>query len=249
MIGDPAKDALAVPRGRGVALWRQVAARLAEEIGSQPPKGDQRLPSEQELARRFGVNRHTVRQAIRSLAEQGLVRAEQGRGTFIAGQPVDYPLGPRTRLTATLEAQDRAPHREILACERLAADAPSARLLELRVSAPVFAIRSLTFADGVPISTSRLLLPAERFPAAAERLATDSSITRLYASHGIDDYRRRSTRLFSRLPEVQEALMLRQDAHLPVLITEGLDIDLAMRPIGWSVTVWAAERVQFLVES
>ena len=68
----------------GVALWRQVADAIRLDIvGGKLNAGD-KLAGELPLAERFGVNRHTVRRALAVLAEEGVVRAEQGRGTFVA---------------------------------------------------------------------------------------------------------------------------------------------------------------------
>src|SRR3954470_13658422 len=55
----------AVHRGDGVALWRKIEQVFAAEIALLPP-GDRRLSSEQELAQRLDVHRHTVRQAVRA---------------------------------------------------------------------------------------------------------------------------------------------------------------------------------------
>ena len=63
-------------------LWRQIADRIRLAIGSGEFAGTQ-LPPEMALAARFGVNRHTVRGAIAALVQEGVLRAEQGRGTFI----------------------------------------------------------------------------------------------------------------------------------------------------------------------
>ena len=75
---------LAVERGAGVAVWRQIEQILSAEITANSFGNDGRLPSEAELARRFDVNRHTVRRAMLRLAATGLVSVEQGRGTFVA---------------------------------------------------------------------------------------------------------------------------------------------------------------------
>ena len=89
----------AVLRHDGVALWRQILVRLERDIGAgiYPPGG--RLPTEAEFAARFGVNRHTVRRALEELSRVGLVRVEQGRGTFVAEDILDYTVGPRTRFS------------------------------------------------------------------------------------------------------------------------------------------------------
>ena len=58
-------------RGSGVALWRQIASQIEEDIAARhfPPGG--RLPTEQELATRFEVNRHTLRRAVAALEDKG----------------------------------------------------------------------------------------------------------------------------------------------------------------------------------
>ena len=71
------------PRRRGASKHSTVAAQLLEQIrsGHFPPGA--RLPSEPDLCRHFGVSRHTVRSALRSLYEKGLVLSQQGRGTVV----------------------------------------------------------------------------------------------------------------------------------------------------------------------
>jgi GntR family transcriptional regulator len=77
---------LRTPQGAGTAS-RQVAAalRLAIDTGELTP-GD-RLPSERELAATHGVARNTAREAVRQLAESGLVTAQHGRGVFVRSKP------------------------------------------------------------------------------------------------------------------------------------------------------------------
>lgn len=244
---DPIPARLA--RGDGIALWRKLEAALVEEIGRLPPGGNRRLPTERELAERFSVNRHTVRQAIRALVERGLVRTEQGRGMFAADVLVDYALGPRTRFSANLLAQDRLPGRERLAVRVRPGEAAATQALGLPTGSPLVEFESIGLAEGVPLTLGRLFLPAGRFPDAVSRLEADPSITGLLAAHGIADYRRRQTRLHARLPREDEAALLRQPPVEPVLVTEALDVDPAGRPLTFSITVWSAARVQFTIES
>ena len=75
-------DAAIAERDGGTA-WRRIADELAEAIGRGEYKLGDTLPASVALAERYGVHRHTVRQAFRHLAEQGLVTVSRGRGTQV----------------------------------------------------------------------------------------------------------------------------------------------------------------------
>ncbi|MEJ0097132.1 MAG: GntR family transcriptional regulator [Bauldia sp.] len=79
-----------IARGGGVSAWRQIADRIAADIGGGRFAPGAQLPVEAKLAEAFAVNRHTVRRALAALAADGLVRATQGRGTFVEAKPLPY---------------------------------------------------------------------------------------------------------------------------------------------------------------
>jgi GntR family transcriptional regulator, phosphonate transport system regulatory protein len=68
---------------RPTARWARIAAVLREEILDGRIAAGERLPNEQALADRFGVNRHTLRQAMQALAHEGHVHVVHGSGTFV----------------------------------------------------------------------------------------------------------------------------------------------------------------------
>jgi DNA-binding transcriptional MocR family regulator len=59
----------------GITLWRRIADELAQDIAGGDYASGERLPGENDMARHFGVNRHTVRRALAELSERGLVSA------------------------------------------------------------------------------------------------------------------------------------------------------------------------------
>lgn len=65
------------------SLFRQIAASLADAIESGELPVGTRLPTEATLARRHGVSRHTVREALGELRAQGLIESRQGRGSVV----------------------------------------------------------------------------------------------------------------------------------------------------------------------
>lgn len=246
---DPPIIAAPLARGQGVALWRQIAGSLEREISAGRLPAGARLPTEAELSVRFGVNRHTVRRAMEELQTRGLVRIEQGRGSFVAEDVLDYPLGPRTRFSETIRRQNREPQGRILRLEEIDADGMVAEALKLRRGRPVVIAERLGLADGRPVVVGSHYFPAARFPGIARLLAEDSSITRALAKLGVPDYRRQVTRITARMPTAEEAMRLEQSRSRPVLVTEALNVDPAGEPVELGIACYAAGRMQILVES
>ncbi len=78
-----------VPRRGAVA---DVQARLQARIAAGEYKADERLPSESELCKAFGVSRPVIREALMSLQALGLTTSQPGIGTFVVSDRVRIPL-------------------------------------------------------------------------------------------------------------------------------------------------------------
>lgn len=207
-----------------------------------------KMPPELTLAERFAVNRHTVRAAIGALTAEGVLYAEQGRGTFIRRAPrISYALGPRTRFSSNLAGQARETRRRVLDHAVEAADGQTAEALEIGPGALVVRLELLAEADGVPISRSTAWFDAARFPNMAEMVCSTGSITAAFAAQGVDDYTRRSTTVSARHadPKIVEELGLSPGAI--VLATLAIDEDTEGRAIEVAQTLFAADRVELMV--
>ncbi|HKR52644.1 MAG TPA: GntR family transcriptional regulator [Pseudonocardiaceae bacterium] len=71
------------PVGTIIAGYRRIADELRQQITSGELVPGQRVPSEAELMRRYGVSRGTARQGLALLEAAGLVRAVHGKGRFV----------------------------------------------------------------------------------------------------------------------------------------------------------------------
>ncbi len=247
MTDSGVSDDKPIARRAGVAVWRQLASRLEDDIAGGRLEANDRLPTEAVLAETFGVNRHTVRRAIAALAEQGLVRVEQGRGAFVEDVVIDYPLRHRTSFSANLLEQGREPQQHFLGVEDIRADQHLASGLEIRSGAKLIVSRSIGLADGIPVSVGVSVFPHARFPGFGRRLKEENSISKALATFGLSDYRRRETRILTRLPTEDEARHLKQPTSQPVLVTEAVDVDVDDRPIRLGITCFAGARVQITV--
>jgi GntR family phosphonate transport system transcriptional regulator len=248
-VDAPPLAASAVERGAGVAVWRQIEQVLASEITASGFGDSGRLPSESELAKRFGVNRHTVRRAMLGLAAQGLVSVEQGRGTFVQPGAIDYSIGRRTRFTENLREQGHSTRSTVLSAASVKAEPKVAKALGLRASTLVYRIESLHAAEGVPLTYACAWYPAARFAALPEALErTGGAFSAALAEYGVVDYARRWSRIGSMLPDADIARRLNINRQQPVLWVENVDVDADGIPIKYGITYFAADRVQLYVE-
>lgn len=235
-----------VPRGTGVTVWRQIAERLEADIASGRWRPGERLPVEADLARAFGVNRHTLRRALAALAEAGLIEATAGRGTFVKEPPLRYPIGPRTRFSEIVAAGGREPFGRFLEARVEPADAEVARELAVAEGTPVLRIESVHEADGVPISMGCAYFVAARCPDLDLVYAATGSLTRALATLGIEDYRRRETRLTARPATAREMEQLCLAPGRAVMVLERVDVEPNGRPLQWGRSAFAADRVQLV---
>ena len=235
-------------RGSGIALWRQIQKTLEADILDGGLTPGQRLPTESELAARFGVNRHTVRRALAALEAKGLVRIEQGRGSFVQEDTVDYLLARRVRFSENLLRQRRTPGSEFLGSVVLEADKSVARALRLMPGAAVLRMDSVGKADERVIGLFWHFYPYDRFQGLDELFRSLGSITEALKRLGVSDYTRKSTRISARMPGGEEARLLQQARTRPVLVTESVNVDAEGRPIEYGLARWASDRVQLTTD-
>jgi GntR family transcriptional regulator, phosphonate transport system regulatory protein len=237
-------------RPSGVVLWQQLADQIADEIARRGLPRGARLPAEPELAAQFNVNRHTVRRAVAALAEIGLVRVEQGRGTFVerAGM-LDYLIGPRTRFTEVISRQNLSPDARLIRSAIVPAEGRMAEDLNIREGENCLLIEALHSADGVPVTLAAHYFPAARFAGLDEAFEKSRSITKALRQFGVTDYLRRVTRVSTRLPTARAADLLRQARSKPVLVIEAFNVDETGIPIEYGIGYSAGERLQLVFES
>lgn len=222
-------------------LFQAIAEDLRAQIAGGLYLPGERLPTEAELAARFGVNRHTVRRAILALSQAGAVHSRRGAGVFVASPPTEYALGARVRFHQNLLASGRNPSRRILATQTRRGTAEETEALRLPPAALVHLVEGVSLADGMPVAHFRSVFPA--LPGLLQALEATGSVTEALRACGITDYTRAQTRIAAELagPLVATHLNLAQGA--PVLTTTALNLGPDGRPVEYGVTHFAGDRV------
>ena len=238
-----------IERRSGISLWRQIADQIRIAISNGEFDDSHRLPGEVALTKRFSVNRHTVRSAIASLAQEGVLRVEQGRGTFIERHArLQYPIGRRTRFSEGLAGQTRKQAGLLKDHAVEKAPAKVSKALGLKPGSPVVRLETVNAADGVPVSRATAWFPAERFADFAERYKKLGSVTAIFKSYGISDYLRVSTRISAHHADPATLSDLQLSPGAIVLETEAINAQVDGTPIEYSTSFFAADRIELDID-
>jgi len=237
-------------RKSGVALWRQIADLIRSDIATGVAGKDGRLPPEMELAKRYGVNRHTVRSAIAALEQEGVLRSEQGRGTFVRRRKrLSYPIARRTRFSTGLGNQAGSTRTRLLESGEEPASETVADNLGIEAGNPVIRLDTVSEADGVPVSRATSWFDAGRFAGIDSAFEEHASITKALAACGVTDYVRKSTVIEARHASAEDIDLLRLSAGAIVLVTRAVNADAEGNPIQHAESRFAADRVELKIET
>jgi GntR family transcriptional regulator, phosphonate transport system regulatory protein len=234
---------------RGVTLWRCIADDFEQLILVGKYENAQRLPAEIDVARRYGVNRHTVRRAMAELAMRGLVYSERGSGTFVKADKLDYPIGRRTRFSEVVAASGHEAEGRLQGHRLEFASADIADRLKVKEGSAVMRLEIVRTADRIPISAATSWFEADRFYDVAKIFRQHRSITRTLNHYGISDYRRQWTRITAAFADAVDAGRLRLSVQRPILIVESLDVTSDNVPVLTTRGRFAADRAALIVES
>ena len=116
-----------------------------------------------------------MRRALDELSRDGLVRVEQGRGSFVAEDVLDYNVEARTRFAEWIRKHNKEPSGINRQLRELPADQRVAAGLGVRGGSRVVLLERLGLADDRPVSLVRHYFPAMRLKGHAARIAGDAA--------------------------------------------------------------------------
>lgn len=236
----------AVTRENGEALYAQIARQLGQDISSLYAPGDF-LPSEGDLAARFGVNRHTLRRAIDELVDTGMVERRHGRGIMVLDSQLDYQIGTGTRFTENLAALGLFTVNRILRKQTLPAIKRVAERLQIAEGDPVHWVETLRTVDERPMCVISHFIPALRFPDLLSRYGGDSLHAFLTAEYGCQ-LRRIESLVTAVLPQGDDAKCLGMPQNRPVLRVKSVNVDdRDGTPVEYAITRFRADRTQLRI--
>lgn len=155
-------DSAGLPRRmpRGAPKGQALRAILEELLSALPPGAA--LPSERELADRYGLARMTVRNEVERLTSEGSVYRLHGRGTFVA-EPRIAQASAFSSFTEDMVARGLAPGSVVTSSEVIVADGFLAATLQVKPGDDCFRLDRVRTADGHPMAIEQAYLPLQLF--------------------------------------------------------------------------------------
>lgn len=193
--------------------FKRLQTDLAKLIASLP--AESRLPSEPELARRMGVSRATLREAMRSFEGQGLIRRRQGVGTFVVAKVpvIDSGLEVLESIETLAERINLSVNMGELTVRQVDADEESAAALNVPTGASLTRVARVIYTENRPIAYLVDVLPADILGIAEVENGFNGSVLDLLLNRGDPNpvQSRTDIRAVGATQEVARALQVQRD--------------------------------------
>jgi GntR family transcriptional regulator len=232
----------ALDRGSPVPLYYQLAQQLEAAIEHGVLAPGNLLGNEIDLSVRLGLSRPTVRQAIQSLVDKGLLVRRRGVGTQVVRSQVKRPL-ELSSLYDDLEAAGQCPATRVVRNETVPACADVAAALGVAEGGEVTRLDRLRSTHGRPVAFLRNYLPAGLLDLDTARLES-TGLYRMLRTAGITLHSARQT-IGARGATVEEAALLDEDEGAALLTMRRTAYDDTGRPVEYGTHIYRAARYTF----
>ncbi|MFZ7101183.1 MAG: GntR family transcriptional regulator [Peptococcaceae bacterium] len=222
-------------------LHVQIKMTLEEEI----LKGiyDEKIPGEFELMERFSVSRATVRQAVKELVDQGILKKLHGKGTFISFKPVEEWLGSFSTYRQIIENMGMKPYIKLLSST--IASTPQ-EVAETLGEEEFYNIKRVRYADDNPISIENSYYSLEIGGKLTKFDLNNVGTYNLLENMGIKLWNAKQI-ITARMPTAEECMLLDMPDTVPVLFIERINFDVAGNTVEYEHSVYRADSYGFVV--
>ena len=219
---------------------------LREALNGNAFTRGERLPGERELARRYGVSRATLRQALAQLAAEGRLMPHPQRGWFVASAGVlSEPPAVLQSFSEMAQGRGLRPTARVLGQEVRPATLDEAERLGIAPLSTVLDLERLRGLDDVPVCLDRSVLPLARAPALAELDLTDRSLFEALAAEAGVRIDHSAYALQACAADPEQAAALGIDPGAPVLVGDEIAFDEYNKPTMLARVVYRGEAYRF----
>ncbi len=227
-------------------VYQAVAAQLEQALQERYRCGDY-LPSEQQLADHYEVNRHTLRRAVDELVNKGLLQRRHGVGILVLMRPYDYPLHAQARFSQNLLEQGSHPTSERLLAVLRPASSDVASALAINEGDNVIHLRTLRRVNGVPVCVINHFLPELSWWPTIQQFQSGSLHDFMQQHLGLD-LTRSQTRISTRRAQAKECKQLEIALQSPLLCVRTLNKHRDGQVAEYSVSLTRGDMIELTLE-
>ena len=219
--------------------YREIESKLRARIAALRP--GQRLPPDADLCAEFGVSRMTARHAMAQLADEGLVRRDPGRGTFVAEPPTHRRANFLMTFSHEMRRQGRVPTSRII--RRTLREPSEAERADLRVARgeAVVELCRVRLADAQPVAVETAVLAPACAPVVMDADLERGSLHEALIGAGMVPSRGKAS-IGAEAASAEDARLLGVRRGEPMLVERRLILDQRGRPLERTESRYAATR-------
>ena len=231
-----------------IPRYYQLKEILGNRLESGEFQGGNRFPTDEELCEAYQLSRGTVRRAVDMLVEEGKLRREQGRGTFVNSPSLSPVYFRLANFDEEMIYRGLKPSTRVLNLRKLTATEDIARHLQIRSGDEVIEIDRLRLADGKPMAHEIRYLSYTTCPQLLEEDLENQPIhTLLLDKYNIPLVRAWYT-IEARVPTAKEAELLDVEPGSASFAVERVTFTTNDRPVTWLRTIYRGDAYHFTAE-
>lgn len=140
-------------------MYIKIHNQIKREIENHDYKVGSKIPAERQLAQKFGVSRMTLRQAIKTLEDEGILEQRVGSGTYVANQKVQEKMSGIMSFTDITHANGQTPSSKLISYRFGKPSLSEMERLNLDDKQEVLRMERIRYADDVPICYEVVSIP------------------------------------------------------------------------------------------
>jgi GntR family transcriptional regulator len=231
-----------------IPIYHQLYSLLLDQIDNRLYKPHDLLPSENELAQKYQISRHTAQRSIKQLVTQGIAYRLQGKGTFVADKTITYSVTASLSYSAEIIGLKKVPQNKLTHMKEIPASALIAQKLGVEEGAPVYSIQRVRLVDDVPMSLQTSYLPKFLVPDLIEKKFEEGSLFKTVKKEYGLEIGNASEFLRTVQADAYESKLLGVHKNDPMFLLERVTKTQNGKILEYVKTILRGDKSKFLVE-
>ncbi|GGD77324.1 GntR family transcriptional regulator [Paenibacillus nasutitermitis] len=228
-----------------VPLYFQLKQQIIEQLETRELNPGDPIPSERELSELYEISRMTVRQALHELVNEGRLKREQGKGTFVAKPKISQGLFKLTSFSEDMILRGMHPDAYVVNVTVEQAKPSICEVMQIKKTTPVLILTRVRLADSKPMALETTHLSLNRFPNLDKEQFDGVSLYSILQNKYNTVPFAASQTIEAGMPTANEVHLLETTLQDPVMLIERVTRDEEGNPFEFVKSVYPGDRYKF----